>query len=211
MKKVLTLGALVAVTLVFSGCGKQTQEMPAEDLSSGQMVKENVIEKAINTVQDAMISGKRMKCTYTINNATEEGGAVTSEVYLDGERNKSITEAAGMGKIYSFYNGEDVYTWNEQTKSGMKINNECYADFATGDEEVDTEEETEEVAANPVNVFNNAFDVKCEEVGNVDWSLPEDVEFIDQCEMLKGQMNQIQNIQNQLPEGVEIPEGVELY
>ena len=51
--------------------------------------------------------------------------------------------------------------------------------------------------------FENSTDVSCEPYSGADFSVPSDIVFTDQCEMLK---NMLKNI----PAGANIPKGVNI-
>ena len=48
--------------------------------------------------------------------------------------------------------------------------------------------------------FDGAVDVKCEEVANIDFSIPSDIQFQDQCEMMKQMQKQAGQMQKQAEE-----------
>ena len=49
--------------------------------------------------------------------------------------------------------------------------------------------------------FEDAMDVKCEDASGVDFSVPADVDFKDQCEMMK-------NVMKNIPSGANMPKGM---
>ena len=48
--------------------------------------------------------------------------------------------------------------------------------------------------------FSDAMDVKCEEA-EADFSIPKDINFVDQCEMMKKMMDNANEMKNRLPGG----------
>lgn len=206
-KKIGFLGVILLAVLAFSGCGKKEATLSEQEgaLIPKEAQTEQEADSIIGSVRDAMALGSEMKCTYTLEQ--EDGTAIESEVFVSGKKYKTVSEINGQ-KMYALFDGEAVYTWTEGQKQGMKIREDCYADFQSVDSEQQTAENEE--AETPEDAFNNAFNVHCEKSGGEDFSLPEEVEFADQCELLKTQMQQMEKLKESLPAGFELPEGVEM-
>jgi hypothetical protein len=65
--------------------------------------------------------------------------------------------------------------------------------------------ETLESLKNPDEQFNDAMETKCEDVASIDFAIPSDVTFKDQCEEMKKMMENLKKYQNQMPS--QIPSG----
>lgn len=148
---------------------------------------------------------KPMECTYETKD--EEGNIVESKVYIDGEKYRSEFSAGGV-KYYSISDGETMYTWSNESKEGTKMDIDCMNNLGG---EVIKEDSAEASSSNyetSQDLLEAAMGVDCKDAKSVDVSTPKDINFIDQCEMLKQQMEMIKSYQNQMPpmEGLEIPQ-----
>ena len=206
MKKIIPLSILFVGLGVLSGCANN-QEMTQ---SGNQMQKgedqnmEGSMGSAINNIKDAIGSGQKMKCTYTIRQNAQE---YKSEAFIDGKKYKSVSTVDGHTSN-AIFDGKETYAWTDDAAKGMKINEEC-----AQQNQIENQEQNE-MAQGDVQTngdpFDGAVDVKCEKVDSIDFSVPSDVEFTDQCEMLKLQQQQMEQLKGNLPEGFEMPEGANM-
>lgn len=191
MKKASILFSLLALVLVLSGCGDQNQLQ-----EKGQSASQSQGGGMIASIKDAMGLGKAMKCTYEIGEGDQAMEMVT---YVKGEQYRSESMFQGM-KTMGVYDGDMMYNWTVGEKKGFKMSKKCTDELAQMNQNQNTNQEREmnqgEDVQNMEENFDNALNVKCEEVSNIDLSLPSDVEFVDQCEMLKNSMNQMQDMMN---------------
>jgi hypothetical protein len=129
--------------------------------------------------------------------------------YVDGEKYATEMNVGGM-KQRMVSDGEAMYSWQEGKKQGIKMTNKCMeemnADMPEDDEEeMDMPEEFDMETA-----FDDAMDVECKEFSSADFSVPSDVEFADQCEMMRNMMKNMEDMQkgNGMPGGAEMPGGI---
>ncbi len=155
----------------------------------------------IGSIKDAMGLGKKMKCTYSA-----PGGGVSSTVFIDGQKVK-FTSAMNGQAMYGLFDGETQYTWTTgKEKQGWKMTKACM------DELGKTASQMAEGAGASVpepqdfeKSFDTAQNVQCEPAGSEDFSIPTDITFVDQCEMIRNSMKALEDIKGQLPAGVKIP------
>jgi len=191
MKKILLGSLVVAFALTLSACGSKTQEQNQAGEMEKQIGKEGM--KMTASIGEAMKSGKKMKCTFKIKAGNDEMESVS---YFDGEKYRSESKVMNMNQI-AVFDGENMYSWSEGQKSGMKFSKECADEM----EEMNTEEsQPQEEVKIGAEAFDGAMDVKCEEVSSIDFSIPTGVEFTDQCEMMKQMQNQAGDMQKQAEE-----------
>jgi len=203
MKKTTILVLAVVLVFVMTGCTKKQQGQETDGGSVDQMAKKeqkDEVNSMFENIKDAMSSGKKMKCTYTV---TQGENVMKSEAFVQGEKYKSVMTFNDQS-THMVFDGESSYTWTNQAKQGMKMSKECIEDLEKDVEEMaeDVEETEQYHAEDP---FENAVDVKCENVSSIDFSLPSDVEFVDQCEMMKNQQKQMEKAMEGLPEGFQVP------
>lgn len=203
MKKTIIICSAAFLILMMTGCTKKQQGQETGGGSGNQMAKQEQKgeeNSMFENIKDAMSSGKKMKCTYTV---TEGENVMKSEAFVQGDKYKAITTFNDQS-THMIFDGESNYTWTSQAKQGMKMSNECIEDLEKDVEEMAQDmEETEEYHAE--DPFENAVDMKCENVSSIDFSLPSDVEFVDQCELMKNQQKQMEKAMEGLPEGFQVP------
>ncbi|MFZ2975024.1 MAG: hypothetical protein WA055_00140 [Candidatus Moraniibacteriota bacterium] len=199
MKKTKVVLLAVGI-LLLAGCGNKPAdkagEMKAENKSS--VTTETKAEKGgvISSIKDAMGLGKEMKCAYKFKG---EAGDITSTAYVNGKKYKAESTVMGKKQIVIF-DEEAMYSWAEGEKTGMKMTTVCMKEM---EKNIPKDQGGSEPMADSISdeeYFDNATDVKCEAYSGTDFSIPKDITFTDQCEMLK-------NMMNNLPSGMDIPGG----
>jgi hypothetical protein len=216
MKKSIIILPIFLAVMLLSGCGKKQALDGNQNQNTNQGTVQNQEREQeqggmINSIKDAMGLGKKMKCSYTMETGE---GKDTYTTYVDGKKYKSESEFEGKMQ-YSVFDGEIIYSWNNKEKKGTKMSSKCLEDLNKSTEEDKPEKVAAPEAAEPTDEnFEDAMDVKCEDVSSIDFSIPSDVVFTDQCEEMKKMMESLKQYQNQaqtqipagtLPEGVEMP------
>ena len=202
MKKV-QIAVLTVGVLFFMGCGNKPAEVDSKKEAgaknenvekAGEKKPETKKESAtgsgvevFKTITEAMASGKPVKCTYKMKNE-EDGGEFVSTTYFNGKKFKSEMTLVGQMQ-YMIFDGETTYSWTAGQKQGMKMTDKCVDELnknipESPESEGDTAGDKNETF-DPEENFDGALDVKCEGVSSIDFSLPKDVTFVDQCEMMK--------------------------
>ena len=199
MKK-LQLAAMVAGVVLLAGCGNKAAENQPVPSTENKQAEVNADTQApensvIASIKDAMSSGKTMKCTYTIKG---KDGDMTSISYVDGKKYLSETTVAGK-VMHSLFDETAMYTWTEGMKQGMKMDMTCAQDLAKNAPQGDQSAQAPDPSGEKT--FDSATDVTCEPASNIDFSIPTDVTFADQCAMLK-------NVMKNIPSGANIPKGM---
>lgn len=212
MKKFLPV-VLVLIVLLFAGAGfylfgGQDASPAREKSENAETAKESASlqteEKGsvIGSIQDAMGIGKKMQCTYS----AKDGSGTSSTVFVDGQKFKFTSEASGE-KVYGLFDGETQYTWTTgKEKQGLKMSKACLDELGKTASPV-TEGNT---ASNttPQDIqesFGDAENVSCVAAASEDFSVPTDIVFVDQCEMMRNSMKALEGVKGQLPAGMNIP------
>lgn len=208
MKKTLKVTVVAAGILLLAGCGNQVAQNQNENKGESQnqeREQEQNRNGIVSSIKDAMGLGKTMRCTYRI---SDQNGESTVTTFVDGKKYATEMNIAG-NKQRMVYNEEAMYTWQEGQKQGMKMTKACTEELGENmPEDNNDNAPAEDITGGKF--FDEAMDVKCEEVSNADFSVPSDIEFVDQCEMLKGIMKNIPGgagAQNGagMPGGMDIP------
>jgi hypothetical protein len=204
----MKIAIVAAGALVLAGCGnKAAVNIDGQPEAKPQNTPITAVDKGadksdgvISSIKEAMGLGKVMKCTYKTKDAS--GGAGMEVVsYINGKKYKSDVVVAGKAQ-HMIFDESAMYSWGDGLKQGMKITTSCAEEMAknipAGKDAANVPDPTGEKA------FDSAMDVKCVESGSIDFSIPTDVTFVDQCEMLKNVMKNIPG--GALPKGM--PQGI---
>ena len=209
MKKFLPVALVLIVLLAGFGFylfGRQATVPSSEKTDSVETVPEQASPQAeeksgvISSIKDAMGLGKKMQCTYT----DKDDSSVSSTIFIDGQKFKFTSEMNGE-KMYGLFDGETQYTWTTgKEKQGWKMTKACLEELGQTAKQV-TEGQPSSTPEDYQAAFDNAENVACAPAANEDFSVPTDIVFTDQCEMLKNSMKALESMKGQLPAGMNIP------
>ncbi|KKP67009.1 MAG: hypothetical protein UR66_C0003G0108 [Candidatus Moranbacteria bacterium GW2011_GWE1_35_17] len=203
MKKVsLILGGLFLIA-VLAGCGKNEKidsgeqvDLKLAEESAESLPKEDTGENKggmMEKLKNSISKGKKMKCTYKI---SDENGATEVTTYAQGEKYKTEVNLGQM-KTVSVFDGDVMYSWSAGQKVGTKMAMDCINSLDIKNEatkEADGEASPDKDDDNFVDALSGAENLNCEDAGDVDFSIPDDIKFSDQCEMLKSQQKILENL-----------------
>jgi len=201
----LKIFAVLAGVVFFAGCGQKAADNQITENSSKET--KTVEEKSenqkgvISSIKDAMGLGKTMRCTYKIK---DENGEMEAVSYVDGKKYRTDIMVAGKAQ-HMIFDEESMYSWSEGEKDGMKMRNDCFEEAAKDLPASGGNEETPALESSNDEIFDGATEVQCEETSGIDFSIPGGINFVDQCETMKGMTKNIPNGEN-LPKGM--PGGV---
>jgi len=194
MKKYIYLTALLlSISVTLTACttkkDQKVEEMVENENSEVTVITEDGEENLSGNIFDLVNLNKSIKCTFK---SETEGGAASGVTYVANGKTKTEFEIKNDEmdiKSYSISDGDWMYTWTSENNQGTKMNLNEMQDMA--DENI--EEETEEIE------YTNQtqdFDYKCTpwSVDNSVFELPENIEFMDLSEMMKGFMELQKNL-----------------
>ena len=128
------------------------------------------------------------------------GGTATN--IAEGDRYRSEVETT-EGTFISVFDGETSYSWVAGETEGMKMSHDCMTEFSGNMPEVEEGETAmNETFETPEEALNMIPDISCRETSSANFSIPGDVEFVDQCEVLQAQMQMMEQYQDQIPADV---------
>lgn len=159
----------------------------------------------VSSIKEAMGLGQKMQCTYAIG----DDKSMQAAVLVDGEKFKSTTTMKDM-TVYGLFDGETQYTWTDKEKQGSKMSKACLDKMAARFQAMSADASKKDSAATPSiqdlrEGFDGLKDVQCQAASAVDFSLPEDISFVDQCAMIEQSMKMMNEMQDKLPAGMTIP------
>ena len=181
MKKISLIAILFAATL-FAGCGDKVQELKDTKNNISSKVEEG--KSLVGGLKDAMKNGVTMKCT----GDDEDGTWVT---YTNGKNFR--TEVTTEGKQQRIIMKDNVsYVWEKDAKTGIKMDKKCMEDFqkSLGIDIETFEDDNFGFTSEDLEAEEAEGKAKCSPSTDADFSVPSDINFTDQCEMLKKQMGQ---------------------
>lgn len=193
--------------LIFKKVGNDSTKQPTEQNVSEENSGEDqrtvgeMFEK-LSGIKD----GESMKCVYKIKMGDEE---LQSETYVEGKKFKSIavTDAEEGTKTYMIFDGETQYSWAEGQKEGFKMSKTCAEELGKEFDEYKGEDSTDSTEVAEIDdIFEDAVDVDCKPTDKIDFTIPSGIIFVDQCQMLKDQIEQLEELGGALPQGFIIPE-----
>lgn len=190
MNKSLTLGLVLASSLLLSGCGQQN--------SNNQNTKnEDKTDTSSFSLRELIAQNIPQKCTYVGSN---EEGSYTSEIIISGKKfNQTISYKSSEGeeKINSISDGEYIYTWGKHSTGGT-FATKLKADFDTKTDF--PEQEVPEEAIGDVSESQTDLDAKFEGdcsptvVTDANFQPPKDVKFEDYSKFLDDLKSSIPSI-----------------
>ncbi len=155
----------------------------------------------VSSIKDAMGLGQKMQCTYVMNDGDK---SIESKVVVDGKKFFSTT-ATGEMIVYALFDGENQYSWTSASKTGMQMSKACLEKMKESVKDMPTAPETPMTPKDMQSAFDVAKNVKCEPAGSVDFALPKDVTFTDQCAMMEQSMQMMKDMKDKLPAGMTVP------
>lgn len=204
MKK-MKIAALMFGALLLAGCGNQAVEKNEnknkQETQNQEREQERNQNGIISSIKDAMNSGKEMKCTYRIKAGQDEIETVS---YVKGNKYRTETNMNGMVQKM-IYVDDTMYSWSGKDKKGLKMTKACTDELAGDVSENSKEDVPEEMNFSAENNFKDAVDVKCEAVSGTDFEVPSDVQFEDQCEMMRNMTQSMKGLQNGAGMGAGMP------
>lgn len=199
MHRNIVIGVIVAVIIVGIGFflmkGKSNSDDVVRDASKNIPAEETKTtspaekESLIGNALDAFKSGKKMKCSVRAADGSE------TTFYSEGKKFKSTMNTSGSGYT-TVFDGTTYFSWDEKTKQGMKFTDACMKEFS--DQFAKNTSKDSPVQSNPTNtpeeVLKDAANTSCESVVTIDFSVPSDITFTDQCEAMKQTQDMMKNI-----------------
>lgn len=200
----LLVAVLFSVSLV--GCnGKTNNENINQDLSKNPKANEaatatenNGDGSMMQTIQenklaDLLGKGAKIRCEYQIK---EGDGEVNMTTYIDGEKFRSETNTAQM-QAFSVFDGDAYYSWLKgETKQGTKMTRSCMEEMGSNSPEKEAVGEKNQFSSvDDIVRQENEMKMNCQEIDEIDFEIPTDVNFIDTCKMMEGVKNQTQDME----------------
>jgi len=206
---VIVIIVAVAVFVLSKKNDDQKQLRENESASSEETMR-NTDDAEIKTedsftekILNMMDGGKTISCTYTSDGADES--SVKTTVFMEGEKKyKMAIDTELAGKQYVLSDGNVMWSWNDSQKQGYVTDLSCIKELnkQSGDiseksdiaEDYQYDSNDEIIAQDP--------DMKCEETSQIDFSLPKDITFTDQCALLKQSADMMEQIKKN---GMQLP------
>lgn len=206
MKKIIALVAAVVVLLVLffwwhGKSGSNTQMAEEGNGSPNALPTEKPGETGmVASIKDAMGLGTKMQCTYT---SEANSQSFQSSVVVDGEKFMSTSVTDDM-TTYGLFDGETQYTWTSKDNKGFKMSKACLNELkgmAHPTTEGSNVPKTEDLETG----LDAAKNVSCTPATGVDFTLPSDIVFTDQCVLMKQSMDMMNKLKDKMPAATTVP------
>ncbi len=200
------IGGVLAIVLVgvafWTWQSRQDSPVGVDDQTVSpvtQQIPDQKKDGVIASIKEAMGLGTAMQCSYAV--GTDQ--STQAQVVVEGEKFKTTTVMQDM-TIYGLFDGEAQYTWTSKDKQGMKMTKDCMNQMTDAVKDM-----AKPAGTTPTRDMREELDlaknVSCQPATEVDWSLPQDVVFTDQCAMMQESMKMLDQMKDTMPAGIEMP------
>ncbi len=215
MNKIFGIAGVVGAAMLLAGCSwgpvKDTT-VPEQTMQQEQSTTQTQTQtqEQMGPAQWAaeLATGKKMQCSYS---SSEMGGqGVAVKMYAEQGRYKTETEIQA-GTMISLFDGKTIYNWMQGEKVGTKLDMQCMQEFEM---QKPVQERNAQSYKSPEEAIQNTPDIACAELSeDVDFSVPSDITFTDQCAVLQQSMESMkkaQEMQGTMPANIptNIPDDV---
>lgn len=206
MKKISVLSFVFLMVIVLSGCGEKNitsnQSVPSEAVEKNSQPQQADIAdnqgkgdegNVLNKLKNSIMSGKKVKCVYKMKENNMETSIIT---YMQGDKYRTEVDL-GQVKTISIFDGDVMYNWSVGQKTGTKMTMDCMESL--NDDLPESKNDEKVVAGDSddfVDSLKDAQNLNCEDSSDVDFEIPTEIEFVDQCEMLKTQQKLMEGLGN---------------
>jgi outer membrane lipoprotein-sorting protein len=186
MTKKISLLALTAIFLAACTSPSTVQDKVEDKISE----KVDKVETTKKSLKDLLSLGVAQKCVY---NFTDEGVVSTGELLVSGNKFKQVTKISseeGVMTVSAYSDGEYMYTWNDKVKnSGFKMK------LGDGQDLSNSENKDQDTSVD----LEKQYDYRCTPtvISAADFSLPDDIKFVDYSELSKFGGMDLEKLQQQ--------------
>lgn len=171
---------------MLSGCGKKDnvqQEVTQETQQNAEQKSNNEIAplqiepvgSPVESLKSVMGLNKKMKCSYSIKS---DASGPDSMVYIEGAKFRTKENTNGM-IVNNVFDGNAVYFWEEGKAEGAKFGLDCITQLKSMNSAIKMPEDR----------FADVGNMSCGETNeNIDFSVPQSIQFNDGCENAKKSM-----------------------
>lgn len=192
-KLILSLLVVIASSLMLSACRKLPGQQQSDSTQDQQQDHKQAGQSGgfTGTIKNLISLGEAQKCTWVVE------GQGASEVYTDGEKSR-VETTTPHGQMIMINDAEAIYSWDPQTKKGMKMMPE---DMKSEEAMIDEEEAMKVIPEEEIDyeqVTTREYEFSCESwsVNPTMFTPPTDIEFTDMNAM-------VEQMQQALPQGIK--------
>ena len=208
---IVGVGAVLAGAVLLAGCSSSPAQ--PSDVQSQEALTQSQTQIQVQTQPTAqgntgsgisdwvagIAGGKKMQCDYKMGGEGDKALNVKMFADKDHYRTEMVTS---VGTMISVSDGKTMYSWTLGKKQGMKMDLECAKSLKDSLPKTDTS--APQTYDTPEKAIGNIPNISCNEASStVDFSVPTDIEFADQCAMLKNSLETVKNMQGKIPDSVK--------
>jgi len=175
------IGAIMIIG-VFTGCEKEVQKS-----QNDSVVKTEYGKELLEGLRIALVNGVAVKC---VGESVDFGGEEIT--YTDGKSYRTEKVIDGVDVVGLDVGGVTT-SWEAVARTGSTMDSKCYDEIngkkSTPEEDAKTDKIFQDYAISELVAREEAGEIKCLTTGDIDFSVPDDVELIDQCPLVKEDVN----------------------
>ncbi len=170
---------IIMVVGVFTGCEKEAQKK--------LVVKTEYGKELSNGLKVALENGVAVKC---VGENVDFGGKEI--IYTDGKSYRTEKMIDGVNVVELDVGGVTT-SWDVVAGTGTTIDSKCYDEMSgkksTPEEDAKTDKNFQDYAISELVAREEKGKIKCLSTTSIDFSIPEDIDLIDQCPLVKENVN----------------------
>jgi hypothetical protein len=196
----IVLGSLLLV----AGCGEpssdsrepeQSSQAGTNESSSANSSADQKLDSQSESEAGSLNQGQKIKCEFDM----AEGGQQQVGTFWLGEKGIRAEYQVASQNFSMVFNREASYFWGDGLEMALKISAECQDQLVAEDSPEEGEEQETPLVRGPEHFQSWAESrpegVTCQEYsGEIDLELPDNIQFLDQCELLQQQREMYKNI-----------------
>jgi len=178
--KSMALISFLGLVVILAGCGGQKNDELMNSATSKSINKKTIQKEKglVSGIKNALQSGKTMKCVM----GSDELQGTT---YIKGKNVKTRVRV-GDKFVNTIVKDGNTYTWMDGSATGQKMTKKCMEDMdkafgAEVDKQQNNNLDEEEIVKKA-----EAGEFVCEPAEGVQFDVPKNVKFVDQCQAMKG-------------------------
>lgn len=201
MNKILGVTGVVGAAILLAGCSlgsSSDMTTPVQTMQQEQSMTQTQEQMGPAQWASELAKGKKMQCSYSSLESDVQSEKVVTKMYAEQGRFRTETEIQS-GTMISLLDGKTMYNWMKGEKKGTKLDMECMQGFEA---QQPVQERTSQTYKSSEEVIQNTPNISCTELAEeVDFTVPSDVVFTDQCAVLQQSMESMKKIQNMQGQG----------
>ncbi len=184
MRKQLLGICILTLVLLLAACSAKNEGEEGTTLTEQANDVADSVKDSFKSMGEAIASGEQVHCTATTLINDEKA---TTEIWSSG-KNQRIEMMSTQGNMMAIYTSEWIYSWNPETKTGMKMNMEMVKELAKNAEGTNQGSVPSPISTPDLDELSaSSVDFSCTPtlISSEKFTPPSDVVFQDLTDMMK--------------------------